>query len=154
MPHPLRSHPGCCPSPSPLVSHQTTTLTPFPAHARGINLESSFIHTLIASKLSTARHFCPATLAFVTARSSSTGDPLSLILAKEPTSRSGHSIIYLHDEHTNILAHSTTDFSVRTGKKLLDIFRITMNGRKLRMNFLARHPQAAESVHQISRSDP
>jgi len=119
-----------------------------PAHAKGVLLEGTFQPSATASELSAAPHFTAPSTPVVVRFSSSTGLPeipdtdpntnphgfaLRFVLATSP-----------RHVHTDIIAHSTPFFPVRTGEEFLAFLTHAKNGTV--PEFLGSHPKALAFV--------
>lgn len=122
-----------------------------PAHARGILLSGNFTPTSTAASLSKAHHFnnsVPVQVRF----SNSTGIP---VIPDNDDNATPHGLavrFVLPDtadgkrSHTDIVAHSTKFFPVRTGEGFMELLQAIGGGTM--GEFLASHPKAAAFVQQ------
>ncbi|OAG41928.1 hypothetical protein AYO21_03931 [Fonsecaea monophora] len=99
-----------------------------PAHARGILLNGTFTPTSEASSLSVAHHFNASSTPIIVRFSNSTGIPQIPDNAGDANPR-GIAIRFVLPEkdgrrqHTDIIAHSTPFFPVRTGEDFLEFLQ-------------------------------
>ncbi|EJD44478.1 catalase related protein [Auricularia subglabra TFB-10046 SS5] len=118
------------------------------AHARGILLRGTFTPTTAAAQLSSAPHFAPGSTTPVAARfSSSTGLPR--IPDSDPNAQPRGLAVRFElgpHQHTDIVAHSTDGFPVRTGEEFRALFEAIAAGPAAVAPFLAAHPAAAAFV--------
>nr|XP_018264084.1 uncharacterized protein I303_03962 [Kwoniella dejecticola CBS 10117]OBR86242.1 hypothetical protein I303_03962 [Kwoniella dejecticola CBS 10117] len=119
------------------------------AHAKGILLSGIFTPTPIAQTLTTAPHFqndsvsTPILVRF----SDSTGIPQ--IPDTDPDSNPrGVAIRFMLGErsHTDLIAHSTPHFPVRTGEEFLEMLQAIGGGSESIGNFLNTHESAKRFV--------
>ena len=130
-----------------------------PAHARGVLVSGTFVPTAEAANLSSAPHFASPTP--ITARfSSSTGIPLIPDTNPNANPRGlGLRFNLGHRVHTDIIAHSTPGFPVRTGDEFLEFLSAIAASAKSTASptpieaFLASHPAALAFV-QIPKPSP
>ncbi|KAJ4597349.1 hypothetical protein HRR83_004780 [Exophiala dermatitidis] len=99
-----------------------------PAHARGILLQGTFTPTPIARELSSAEHFTAPSTSVIVRFSNSTGLPQIPDNASDANPHGMAVRFLLSDDaqtgrrrHTDIIAHSTPYFPVRTGEMFLDL---------------------------------
>ena len=123
-----------------------------PAHAKGLMCSGMFRPSAEAAKLTRAPHASPPATAVTVRYSNSTGVPT--IPDNDPR-RSGPRgmAIRFHlaeHDHTDIVAHSTDGFPVRTGEEFLELVRAVTAfaaGRPEALAaFLASHPNAKRFV--------
>jgi len=123
-----------------------------PAHAKGLMCSGMFRPSAEAAKLTRAPHASPPATAVTVRYSNSTGVPT--IPDNDPR-RSGPRgmAIRFHlaeHDHTDIVAHSTDGFPVRTGEEFLELVRAVTAfaaGRPEALgSFLAAHPNAKRFV--------
>ena len=123
-----------------------------PAHAKGLMCAGTFVPSPEAAKLTRAPHASRPTTPVTVRYSNSTGVPT---IPDNDPARSGPRGIavrfYLADHlHTDIVAHSTNGFPVRTGEEFLEFLRAAAAagaGKPEEMGaFLAAHPQAKRFV--------
>ena len=124
-----------------------------PAHAKGILLRGLFTPTAEAAKLSRAPHFNMPSTATTVRFSNSTGIPV--IPDNDPNAdpRGCAVRFYLAERvHTDIVAHSTNAFPVRTGDEFLELLTALaatdmthIPGSPLE-KFLGTHPSALAFV--------
>ena len=120
-----------------------------PAHAKGILLTGKFTPSPDAARLSTAQHFSQPTTQVYVRLSNSTGLPL--VPDNDPHANpKGMAVRFMLGErkHTDIVAHSTDGFPVRTGEEFLEFLKAVASsdpaqpaGSALEA-FLATHPAA------------
>ncbi|KIW29227.1 uncharacterized protein PV07_05052 [Cladophialophora immunda] len=97
-----------------------------PAHARGILLNGTFTPTAEAGALSSAHHFHASSTPIIVRFSNSTGIPQIPDNAGDANPR-GIAVRFVlpdHDgrrQHTDVIAHSTPFFPVRTGEDFLEL---------------------------------
>src|SRR3984893_12034651 len=122
-----------------------------PAHAKGIMLKGTFAPSSAAPSLTRSLHIqresTPVTVRF----SNSTGIPL--VPDNDPNANPRGLAIRFHlaeHVHTDIVAHSTNGFPVRTGEEFLGFLRAAAAfgaGRPEALaSFLAAHPHAQRFV--------
>src|SRR5437867_4902463 len=123
-----------------------------PAHAKGLMCAGLFTPSPEAAKLTRAPHASQPATAVTVRYSNSTGVPM---IPDNDPARSGPRGIAIrfhlaeHD-HTDIVAHSTDGFPVRTGEEFLELVRAVTAfaaGRPEALgSFLAAHPNAKRFV--------
>src|SRR5438477_9830532 len=123
-----------------------------PAHAKGLMCSGMFRPSAEAAKLTRAPHASRSATAVTVRYSNSTGVPT---IPDNDPARSGPRgmAIRFHlaeHDHTDIVAHSTDGFPVRTGEEFLELFRAGTAfaaGRPEAIgSFLAAHPNAKRFV--------
>nr|GAT52266.1 predicted protein [Mycena chlorophos] len=116
-----------------------------PVHARGLLATGTFTPTAAAAELSKAPHFQSASTPVIVRFSSSTGIPQIPDTDANANPR-GFAIRFMLGDHvhTDIVAHSTPAFPVRTGAEFLEFFRAVASGKV--PEFLATHPAAKKFV--------
>ena len=125
---------------------------PSVAHAKGVLLSGTFTPTPLAAHLSRAEHFTSPSTKVIARFSSSTGLPQ--ISDTDPNSNPrGLAVRFLlppssegKRRHTDIVAHSTPRFPVRTGPEFLAFFHAVQAGPSAVGAFLDAHPAAAAFV--------
>src|SRR5438093_2832510 len=123
-----------------------------PAHAKGLICSGTFTPSAEAAKLTRAPHASRPSTAVTVRYSDSTGVPT---IPDNDPARSGPRgmAIRFHlaeHDHTDIVAHSTDGFPVRTGEEFLELVRAGTSfaaGRPEAIgSFLASHPNAKRFV--------
>src|SRR6185295_18186458 len=123
-----------------------------PAHAKGLMCSGTFTPSPEAAKLTRAPHARKPSTPVTVRYSNSTGVPT---IADNDPARSGPRGLairfHLADHvHTDIVAHSTNGFSVRTGEEFLEFLRAAAaagaNKPEAMGAFLAAHPAARRFV--------
>jgi catalase len=122
-----------------------------PAHAKGLMCTGTFTPSREAAKLTRAPHASRPTTP-VTVRYSD-GSGLPAIPDHDPRSTPKGMAVRFHlgaDVHTDVVAHSTDFFPVRTGEEFLEFMRAVnamLAGKPEALgNFLAAHPHAKRFV--------
>jgi catalase len=131
-----------------------------PAHAKGLMLSGTFTPADSAAELTRAPHITRPSTPVVARFSNSTGVPL--IPDNDPNANPrGFAVRFMLAEHvhTDIVAHSTNGFPVRTGDEFLEFLRAlatsdpaNLKGSPLEA-FLGSHPAALAFV-QASTTSP
>ena len=124
-----------------------------PVHAKGIMLQGTFAPSIEASTLSKAPHFNRPTTPVSVRFSNSTGIPV--IPDNDPNADPRGMAVRFHlaeRVHTDVVAHSTNGFPVRTGQEFLEFLTAIstsdlshLAGSPLE-NFLGTHPAALRFV--------
>jgi catalase len=124
-----------------------------PAHAKGIMLQGSFTPSVEAAGLSKAPHFNRPSTPVSVRFSNSTGIPV--IPDNDPNADPRGMAVRFHlaeRVHTDIVAHSTNGFPVRTGQEFLELLTAIsttdlskLSGSPLE-KFLGAHPAALRFV--------
>src|SRR6266403_2167021 len=123
-----------------------------PAHAKGLMCSGMFTPSAEAAKLTRAPHASRPSTSVAVRFSDSTGVPT---IPDNDPARSGPRGIAIRFHlaehvHTDIVAHSTNGFPVRTGEEFLEFLRAAAAfgpGRpKALASFLAAHPHAQRFV--------
>jgi len=123
-----------------------------PAHAKGLMCSGVFTPSAEAAKLTRAPHASRPSTAVTVRYSNSTGVPTIPDNDPARSGPRGMAIRFHLDEHvhTDIVAHSTDGFPVRTGEEFLELVRgVTafVAGRPEALgSFLAAHPNAKRFV--------
>src|SRR5882762_10278321 len=122
-----------------------------PAHARGTMLKGTFAPSSKAPTLTRAPHIQRESIPVTVRFSDSTGIPL--VPDNDPNANPRGMAIRFHlaeHVHTDIVAHSTDGFPVRTGEEFLELVRAVTAfaaGRPEALeSFLAAHPNAKRFV--------
>ena len=115
-----------------------------PAHAKGLMCTGLFTPSPEAAKLTRAPHASRSSTPVTVRYSNSTGLPT---IPDNDPARSGPRGIavrfHLADHvHTDIVAHSTNGFPVRTGEEFLEFLRAAAGHPEALGSFLAAHPNA------------
>jgi catalase len=123
-----------------------------PAHAKGLMCAGTFTPSSDAAKLTRAPHATAPSTAVIVRYSDGTGVP---DIPDNDPARSGPRGVAVRFEladhlHTDIIAHSTNGFPVRTGEEFVEFLRAVAQaggGRPEALGaFLASHPQAKRFV--------
>jgi catalase len=123
-----------------------------PAHAKGLMCSGTFTPSAEAGKLTRAPHASRPSAPVTVRYSNSTGVPT---IPDNDRARSGPRGIAIRfclaqHVHTDIVAHSTNGFPVRTGQEFLEFLRVAAAfgaGRPEALgSFLAAHPNAKRFV--------
>jgi catalase len=123
-----------------------------PAHAKGLMCSGVFTPSAEAAKLTRAPHASRPSTAVTVRYSNSTGVPTIPDNDPARSGPRGMAIRFHLDEHvhTDIVAHSTDGFPVRTGEEFLELVRAVtafVAGRPEALgSFLAAHPNAKRFV--------
>ena len=123
-----------------------------PAHAKGLMCSGVFTPSAEAAKLTRAPHASRPSTAVTVRYSNSTGVPTIPDNDPARSGPRGMAIRFHLDEHvhTDIVAHSTDGFPVRTGEEFLELVRCVtafVAGRPEALgSFLAAHPNAKRFV--------
>ena len=123
-----------------------------PAHAKGLMCSGVFTPWAEAAKLTRAPHASRPSTAVTVRYSNSTGVPTIPDNDPARSGPRGMAIRFHLDEHvhTDIVAHSTDGFPVRTGEEFLELVRCVtafVAGRPEALgSFLAAHPNAKRFV--------
>ena len=123
-----------------------------PAHAKGLMCSGMFRPSAEAAKLTRAPHASSPATAVTVRYSNSTGVPTIPDNDPRRSGPRGMAIRFHLDEHdhTDIVAHSTDGFPVRTGEEFLELVRAVTafaTGRPEALGaFLASHPNAKRFV--------
>jgi catalase len=123
-----------------------------PAHAKGLMCSGTFTPSPEAAKLTRAPHASRSSTPVTVRYSDSTGLPNIPDNDPAKSSPRGMAVRFHLDEHvhTDIIAHSTDGFPVRTGEEFLEFLRAAAAfgaGRAEEMGaFLAGHPNAKRFV--------
>jgi catalase len=138
-------------SPPPSLTHNTTNF--LSAHAKGLLLKGTFTPSPTAAKLSIAPHFNTPSTPVRARFSNSTGIPVIPDTDPNADPRGiGLRFILGDHKHTDIIAHSTPYFPVRTGEEFLAMLRaIATSGPdttypKPIEKFLGENPSALKFV--------
>jgi catalase len=115
-----------------------------PAHAKGLMCSGTFTPSPEAARLTRAPHASRPTTAVTVRYSDSTGLPT---IPDNDPARSGPRgmAVRFHlaeHEHTDLIAHSTDGFPVRSGEEFLAMMHAFMAGPEVRTAFLTAHPNA------------
>jgi catalase len=129
-----------------------------PVHAKGIMCLGTFMPSPEAAQLTRAPHARSSSIAVTVRYSNGTGLPT--IADTDPRSSPRGIAIRFHlgeHVHTDIIAHSTNGFPVRTGEEFLQLIRASTAyaaGRQEALNsFLATHP-SAKRFHEAPKPIP
>ncbi|KAF7299633.1 Catalase domain-containing protein [Mycena chlorophos] len=116
-----------------------------PVHARGLLATGTFTPTPAAAELCKAPHFRHASTPIVARFSSFPGLP-QIPDTDEHANPRGLAIRFMLAEHvhTDLIAHSTPSFPVRTGPEFLEFFRAI--AEKSLPEYIAAHPAAKEFI--------
>jgi len=123
-----------------------------PAHAKGLMCSGTFMPSAEAAKLTRAPHASRPSTPVTVRYSNSTGVPTIPDNDPKRSSPRGMATRFhlAEHEHTDIVAHSTDGFPVRTGEEFLELIRAVtafMGGRpEVLGSFLAAHPNAKRFV--------
>ncbi len=123
-----------------------------PAHAKGLMCSGTFTPSPVAAKLTRAPHATRPSTAVTVRYSNSTGVPTIPDNDPQKSGPRGFAVrFHLGDHvHTDIVAHSTNGFPVRTGEEFLEFLRAASAlgaGKPEAMGaFLATHPSAKRFV--------
>jgi catalase len=123
-----------------------------PAHAKGLMCSGTFTPSAEAAKLTRAPHASRPSPPVTVRYSNSTGVPTIPDNDPKRSSPRGMATRFhlAEHEHTDIVAHSTDGFPVRTGEEFLELIRAVtalMGGRPEALgSFLATHPNAKRFV--------
>ncbi|KAF2022187.1 catalase domain-containing protein [Aaosphaeria arxii CBS 175.79] len=123
-----------------------------PAHAKGQLITGTFTPTSAASNLTTAHHFNTPSTPITVRFSSSTGIPK--IPDTDPNANPRGIAVRFHlpntpdgkRSHTDIIAHSTKYFPVRTGPEFLGLLHALGGGPEATGKFLSEHPETKRFV--------
>src|SRR2546425_2215399 len=112
-----------------------------PAHAKGLMCSGMFTPSVEAAKLTRAPHASRPSTAVTVRYSNSTGVPTIPDNDPRRSSPRGMAIRFhlAEHDHTDIVAHSTDGFPVRTGEEFLELVRAVTA-------FAAGRPEALGSV--------
>ena len=123
-----------------------------PAHAKGLMCSGTFTPSAEAAKLTRAPHASRPSTPVTVRYSNSTGVPTIPDNDPKRSSPRGMATRFhlAEHEHTDIVAHSTDGFPVRTGEEFLELIRAVtafLGGRPEALGtFLAAHPNAKRFV--------